>query len=256
MNNLLYNKSNYLNKSILSTTSGIREYDMVDAGLSIIKEFKLLPPDKINELSMFPKKERNIAIGKLNGKDKELSRKFHESFKLMMQKFFEINEIEEDHVLSIKRDAVFLKGKIARKTKLSKHIHFKLKHKFTSYINLNGVECYYNSDNDNLTVKNIGTNAYKFEGGILSIIKEYALIKEKIGKTKNSSVYVKLMTLRKEYITRRLSKENYREFNMDAVYRLFTFTYTMDDIEGFDLMEVDITYNYMNVIVPLINIFI
>lgn len=256
MTNLLYKESTYLNKAILSTTSGIREYDMVDAGFSIIKEYKLLPPDKIEELSMLPKKDKNIAIGKINGKNKELSLKFHASFKLMIQKFFEINKIEEDHVLSVKRDAVFLKSKIARHTKLTKHIHFKLKHKFTSYINLNGIECYYDSDKDVLTVKNIGGNVFKFNNGILLIIKEYMLIKEKIGKRKNSSVYVKLMTLRDDYVNRRLGNEYYREFNRDAVYRLNTFTYSMEDIDGFDLNEVDIAYNYMNVIVPLINIFI
>lgn len=254
--NILYSKSNYINKMVASTTSMIREYDMVDAGFSIIQEYSLLPPEKILELSKLPKKEKNIAIGKLNGCDKILSRKFHSSFELARKIFFELNEVEEDEVLSIKRDAIFLKNKIARHNKIGKFINFKLKNKFTSFMNLNGIECYFNSYSNILTVKNIGSNVFKFEKGIIPLISEYMTIKEKLGKTSNNSVYLKLLDFRADYVNLRLPKEYYREFDRDAMYRMNAYEFGSEEIGDFSLEHLDISHNYMNVLVPLIKVFI
>ena len=65
-------KSNWTNKEIkyLKNVS-IVEYDLQSGGLNIIKQFKLLPQEKINQLESFDKEKRNIAVGKLQIKDKD-----------------------------------------------------------------------------------------------------------------------------------------------------------------------------------------
>ena len=52
----LYKRTTWLNKNIdFSFGSSITEYDMKSAGLSLIKEFKMLPDDEIQKLEALNK---------------------------------------------------------------------------------------------------------------------------------------------------------------------------------------------------------
>ena len=80
----------------------IIEYDIRDAGFSIIKQYKLLPDEKIRELSMMQKgDERHIAIGKLQRDDKELSKRLLEKFTEVRTIFLSANNISDNDIISV-----------------------------------------------------------------------------------------------------------------------------------------------------------
>ena len=78
----------------------IIEYDMQDAGFSLIKQFKLLPDEKINELTKMGKgKERHIKIGKMQGEDKVFSKALSDKFADLRKIFISVNNLTDNEIL-------------------------------------------------------------------------------------------------------------------------------------------------------------
>lgn len=126
----------------------IIEYDMQDAGFSLIKQFKLLPDEKINELTKMGKgKERHIKIGKMQGEDKVFSKALSDKFADLRKIFISVNNLTDNEILSVKKDAIFTIGKCS-KTKFGS-IQFIPKNIYSSYVrfpNINDLEIYYSKD--------------------------------------------------------------------------------------------------------------
>ena len=69
-----FQHDNYINPNIrFIRNEYIVEYDMKEAGFSIIKEFNLLPISHIQRLQFMDNKTRHIEIGKMERQDKEIS---------------------------------------------------------------------------------------------------------------------------------------------------------------------------------------
>lgn len=130
----LWKKDLWLNDSIdVVFNTNIIEYDMSEAGFSLIQEFKLLPEKDIELLKTYGKDKRKIKIGlyqrEIQGFAKELSHAFAQARRM----FFEINDIKEHDIISINKDAIFIR-KIGLKTKITEFIEFREKNRYTSYI--------------------------------------------------------------------------------------------------------------------------
>ena len=73
----LYKAVNWTNRNIpFVVNRPIIEYDMRRAGLSVIKEFELLPQDKIQKLDEMEKHKSDVTIDKMRKKDKDFSKRF------------------------------------------------------------------------------------------------------------------------------------------------------------------------------------
>lgn len=143
------NKQNWLNPNIeYIFNTEIIEYDMQDAGFSLVKQFKLLPDDKIRELASIPKGiERHVAIGKLQGADKVFSEALNAKFAEVRKIFLATNDIKDDDIISVKKDAIFTIGQRSRLRFGA--VQFVPKNCYSSYIRLpsiNDLEIYYSSD--------------------------------------------------------------------------------------------------------------
>ena len=104
----IYKRHFYINKDIdQKVNEEIIEYDMKSAGLSIIKSGKLLDERMISLLEILPKDQRSIKIGNLQKRDKELTRKLNEGFEYYRKVFLESNDVKDDDIISIKKDAIF-----------------------------------------------------------------------------------------------------------------------------------------------------
>ena len=85
---IVQQKSNYTNKNILYLKNvSITEYDLKSGGFNVIREFKLLPEDKIKLLETYEKDKRNIVIGKIQAKSSKLSKEMVEGFGKARAKF-------------------------------------------------------------------------------------------------------------------------------------------------------------------------
>lgn len=249
----LYQRHNYLNKDIEYIISNeIIEYDIKSAGFNIIKKFKLLDDDKIKYLERLPKKQRQIQIGLYQRQDRSLIRTLNDKFVEVRKWFFENNNIQEDEVLSIKKDAIVMRRRCFE-TEYD-NIRFVEKNIYTSYYYLNKYEFYYNKDT--IDVKGISDELLELHiDYMLDFLYNFFKMNE-ISKRKR--VIELLRDFSYYYKRRELEIGYYRELNNQSLFKLNE--RLSGEMIGLkqtaDKESIDIQYNYMNYIVPLISILI
>ena len=267
---------NKLNLSrLLEVNSTIVEWDMRRAGLSIIRELKLLPNETIDHLMSLPKKECDIAIGKLQIKDKEFSKVLEQSFTDIMTTFLEVNKIDQDlDVISIKKDACFVINKSIKKSTFGDYIEFVPKNSYHAYmyikpflnikdpaLHATPLEIYFKKD-DTIDVK--GLTSIKSErnrvmdthkNGIINFLNYVVQLMETTNSNKKE-VNQFLHEFVLMYKQRELEYDYYREFNLVSRFRYrFAGSEVMAKlIDDSMLQKIDIRYNYINIILPLINL--
>ena len=131
----LYKRDTYLNKDIpYLFGKNIYEYDIHHAGISITREFSLLPEESIDKIEQKAKNKKEIAtlLGLIQREDKEFKEKLAKGFVKARQLFFESNGIEDNEILSIKKDAIFTL-KPCKKVTFG-FIEFNMKHLYSSYL--------------------------------------------------------------------------------------------------------------------------
>ena len=226
-------KSIYMNPNIEYLFGDeIIEYDIRDAGFNIIKQYKLLPNDKIRELELLGKgTTRHIAVGKLQREDKEFSKKLSNKFAEVREIFISTNDISDNDIISVKKDAIFITGRCKR-VKFG-NIEFAEKNLYTSYIrfpNINNLEIYYSSDN--IDIK--GMNEHAINRHRLYM---YDFIRSTIDMIENKDIRIKrkLMKFINDYKFQNLDEEYYVEFNNMS-------------------RDINPLFNYMNIILPFVQI--
>lgn len=252
----LHEKHNYLNKEtpyLINTM--IREYDMKSGGYSILKWNGVFTDSEEDYLDNCPKYERNVYIGNKIRKEKGLSELLMEGFIEARRQFFDANMIEDSHVLSIKKDAIFLINYPVEHTKLDAFT-FELKNTYSSYYLLNGKEFYYRGKTQEIDVKGINDESLEdhkefFLGDLAKIF----TLAEK-GNTEYLIKYLK--RYRDNYLNKRLPLATYRELNMENAFRT---TYDMQMgtayLESINEGSVlNIGYNYVRYLIPLISYYL
>ena len=210
----------------------IIEYDIRDAGFNIIKQYKLLPDEKIRELTLMGKGEaRHIAVGKLQRDDKDFSNKLLDKFTEVRKIFISTNNLSDDDIISVKKDAIYTIGRCNR-TKFG-GIEFAEKNHYTSYIrfpDINNLEIYYTSNN--MDIKGMGDHAINRHRLYM-----YEFIMSAIGMIENNNQRVKRIISKfiDDYKSLSLDEEFYVEFNNMS-------------------REINPIFNYKNIIIPLVKI--
>ena len=249
----LYQRHKYLNKDVEYIISReIIEYDIQSAGFNIIKKFRLLDDHKIRHLDTLGKKQRQIQIGLYQKENKELKKTLNEKFVEVRKWFFENNDIQDDDILSIKKDAI-ITTKRCLETEFD-NIRFVEKNIYTSYYYLNNLELYYNKDT--VDVKGVSDE-------LLELHKEYMMdFLYNFFKMMEISKRKKVIELLKDfayyYKKRQLDIGYYRELNNQSLYKLNQkfFGEKVGVKYTKDIDNIDIGYNYMNYVVPLISILV
>lgn len=246
----LYKHHNYLNKySELMVGSEIYEYDISSAGFNLLKKNKLISEEKINKLEMHNKKIRQIMIGLMCRKDKELKAALNDAFIDIRREFFEANDIKDNEVLSIKKDAIFVL-RPCYETQFE-NVEFKKKNIYSSYIYIDKKEIYYNKET--VHVKGINDEKVKLhEEYMCDLIGTCLHLLESMNEKKLKQLLVEFSNL---YKNRQLPVEYYREFDRNSFYRYKDDGRIVFEDIG-DINMIDISYNYLNIIIPLQNILI
>lgn len=225
------NKTTWLNPDIEYLIGNeIYEYDMKDAGFSLIKQFKLLSDTKIAELSKLDKGlQRHIAVGKLQGEDRSFSEALTSKFAEMRRVFVNENNLSGNDIISVKKDAIFVIG-TCEKLKFGQ-VEFIPKNQYTSYIrfhNANDIEVYYSEDQ--IDIKGMGDSAVnKHRLYMIEFLKKIIDMME----SKDQKVKRYIMKFIIDYKARELDEEYYIKFDRRS-------------------SEMDLLYNYQNIIIPLI----
>lgn len=248
----LWKKDNYINDNMYYLfNKEITEYDMKEGGFSLIQEFKLLDDNTIKELKKHGKDERKVLIGKMQIKDPILKKNLNkDAFKAARKLFFTVNDIQDNDIISIKKDAI-ITTKNCNTTKIGKFIDFRPKHLYTSYIRLNKKTEIYYSPYD-FAVKGIGDNKIEYhEDYMIKFIKLYC---KKMETSDNMSVIEFTRNFIDLYKRRELEIGYYREFNSNSSFKILNDENRYMEYWEECKNEIDISYNFFNVLLKLIKI--
>ena len=210
----------------------IIEYDIRDAGFSLIKEFKLLPEIQIRELERMGKGfNRHVAIGKIQRDDKIFSKALNDRFADARRAFIAGNNISDSNIVSVKKDAIFTIGSVER-LKFG-IVEFDKKNSYSSYIrfsSVNNLELYYH--NHTFDIKGMSDiSVDKHRLWMLEFLQKIVPMIE----SKNISVKRYMMNFIDDYKSQRLDDEYYIEFNnLSSSYNPI--------------------FNYQKIIIPLMQI--
>lgn len=253
----------YLNTNrAFEINSEIIEWDIHSAGISIIQEYQLLSNDKINKLKKLPKDRMNISIGKIGQEDKDFSRILEEKFNEVIKIFLTNNDLDIEYdILSIKRDAAFTINREVKHPTIGEFITFVPKNTYHAYLYIKPYEFLLKRDGS-LDVKGlVGDREVRqnilslHENGIINFINELINLCE--GTNLDSK---KINTFCAEFIryykNKELDFDYYREFTLESAFRynLNGNEMMMKYIDSNILNNIDISYNYINLILPIINL--
>lgn len=248
----LWEKDNFINENNpYMFNTEIIEYDMKEAGYSLTREFQLLDKNRLKSLERLDKNRRHVTIGMIQRDNPEYKKALGEMFKEARRMFFEFNEIEKNDIVSIKKDAIFVK-KRCDVQKFGEYINFRPKNFYSSYINLGKrLEFYYGMDT--LDIKGISDDKLEYhQDYMIAFIKRF--IRKMETSTPNETIGFTKRFLDK-YKRRELEVGYYRTFDSRSKFEL------LDETEGLydnyfeeDKFDLDITYNYFNILLKLIQI--
>lgn len=242
--------------------SVIVEWDIRSAGINIIQEYKLLPEDKIKALLKLPKKKMNIAVGEIGRKDKDFAKELENKFNEVTHLFINENSLDIDYdIVSVKRDAIFVINKEIVNSRFGEYIEFIPKNRYSRYLYLKPYE-FYVTPEGTIDIKGISSDKElrenfinKHKDGILNLILELIYVAEgsNLDREKINDFLASFVSM---YKNKELDYAYYREFTLDSKFRcnMFGNTVLMDEVNDYYLAKTDISYNYINIILPLIRL--
>lgn len=242
---------------VFEIDSEIVEWDIKTANLSICKEYKLLNDKQIAQISSMSKDKRVRTVGLLSRASKKFAKALEEHFNIAVNQFIEQNGLDKDQdIICIKKDAVFVINKKISKPDVGENIHFVRKNVYDAFVRLDRFEFYINDDT--VDVKGLQEQQHLHENGICHLIKDTVRTASEV-KLNDGLMNEYLSEMVNLYKNHELAIEYYREFNSTSAYRVidkdgteFVFNDISEDYLDEKGYQLDISYNYMNIIIPLI----
>lgn len=258
----LWEKTIWLNSDIdFIFGANIVEYDMKSAGLSLIKEFKLLDDNTISELDKMTKLAKNKKIGLLQRADKEFTSRLSLAFKEARRRFMVANNLAVENILSIKKDAIFVINSFCKVLKFG-HIEFQRKNTYTTFFKLNKIEFFFNIETKQIDLKGLGQGeelekVIELHGNyLLDFMLKFATLREYGVSTKSMRKFLRNFIV--DYRGRNLDINYYRELDKGLGYELYdeALGEYIKVSETDDKNNVNITSNYIHYILPLAGLYL
>lgn len=242
----LYDKTYYINKDIKYIFSNyIREYDISKANINILYCDGLIDDNLYNKLYKASRMERQITIGNLQRQDKRYIESIQNGIKKSKEILFNMNNIQDKDILTIKNDAIFTINKKLDYTKINDFIEFKEKNIFNNYILLDKIEIYFSIDKINedilFDIKGLGELAQSLHLNYMTMFILDILYYLSIGQLQLA--HDEFKSFFEMYSFKKLDKEYYREYNPDSNFSIINSSYKVSGIEEKDLINVNISYN-------------
>lgn len=228
----------------------IREYDIKAANINTLLQAGKISQDTYDYLVRLPKQYREDFIGRLISTDKGIYESIHQGIIEAKQYLFESNHINDNEVIRIANDAVYVwRSSPLTYTSYGDHVLFLMKGVYTSFAKIGPNAVFFNgSDYQNLQIEVIGMKKvlHYHTNGFLSFLASILYMLEKAPIEDVLSTYNRYY---KQYISRSLGYEHYREFNQESNFRIgvnqdSVCSWTISSFPG-DIERVDISYNAM-----------
>lgn len=252
MKSNLWSNINYKYPLKFCYNTFIREYDMSKANINSLLYKKRITKEQYDYLFNTDKQTREIQIGLMIQKDPSVYQDIQDGIVEGKKRLFLYNDLEDQDILSIKNDAVFVLRKELSNTTFGNFV-FVCKNVYTMYMQILDLEIYYgdkvNIDGSlsiNIDVKGINDSIVfrSHSPGILDVITDVCYF------IQHDSITVAIQYLSDiydRYINRKLDVCYYREFNYESKFVLYTpnFRYSLDTISDQYLSQIDINRNLL-----------
>lgn len=240
----------------------ITEWDMKRAGISLCKEFQLLPTKEIEKIEKMEKHDADVYLGKRQIKDPNFSKSLEKAFTDAIHLFLDRNQIDQDlDVISIKKDACFIINKHISESSFGDYIYFRPKNTYHAYLRIAPYELYFQRDGS-IDIKGLTGDKSRrkkilqeHEDGMINLLQLFIETAEKYGE-RSHEVYRLLHSFCTMYKEKELDFPYYREFNIESKFKYenYSGSVMVDDIDESMLQYVDISYNYLHWILPMIQL--
>ena len=242
----------YNNKTITKVLdSEIVEWDIKSANVSVMEYYQLHNQKTIDKLRALPKADRVKRVGILQ-RNPNFAKALEDGFNKIMAEFIIINSIPSENIISIKRDAIFVKNHAITVNQFGTCVEFVPKNRYLHYLKVNSLQFFIGREK--IDVKGLSdTRLPVHENGILQFIRDVC---------KEGHDYYRVNTYLKEFFTAYKKKElpfdYYREFNDSSLYKLneMGYEFTQEHIDESDMDTLDISYNLTNILIPVLQLFI
>lgn len=206
----------------------IFEYDIQKANISILLEYGYISPEEYHMYSQMNRINRQIAIGRMQT-DKRYSEALSKGFEESRRKLCESNNLIDEEIVSIKKDAMYTLKK-CHVTDFG-NVHFTLRNVFRIYMRIMKLEIYFAwnevTDSYLFDIKGISDDKLPVHTELLNRIGDI-LRYVQIGDI--DTAITQAFVLRTCYLNHELPIECYREFNTDSKYRLYNSQYYVFDL--------------------------
>ena len=249
-------RGQWVDKSIDLFIGTLVEYDMEDGGLSIIKEYKLLPPYMIERVAAMDKGlKRNSFIGKLKHTEqfKDVPQLQNEKFKECRIMFGEMNELEDGDIFAVRKDAIFVK-RYCYNTRIGTYINFREKNVYDAMMRVGKFEFYWRKNSKELDVKGIpDAVVHKHDGFLNLMIWEFM---KYLALFDNDGARKYIVSIIDKYKFFELDPGYYRMYDNKSAYQTIINgqAYLVDDIGSSEIPSTNIGYNFTNLFVPMLQL--
>ena len=231
----------------------MREYDLSKANISVLRDYNILSEEQYQYYLTCPKLEREIAIGKLQGRNPKATEALKDGISQAKRIFMESNNIEDSDVFAIINDAIIIIGsKPILNLQVSDRLKFRLDGTFTSYMRLKNIDLYYyfnrSTNEEKITNRGLGSAASELHRDFMIEFISEILYSTQIDGVRTSVPL--LQNVHHNYINRDLPVGYYREFNSQAMYRIldnicpkYSGPYYQENAIEYEKQFIDISYN-------------
>ena len=245
----LWSKVNYTSYMQCLIDTQIRVYDISKANISVLRQAEVISQDEYVHLFNADKLEREVYIGKLQGSRPEVSKILADGIINAKRLFIEANNIDNNDILEINNDAVYLIGnKPVPVQQVEPLIYFKLAEQYTSFYKVRDIRYYYYANiisrTEYLNPKGLGKARVLHEAYMLDFLKVLFYTAQFQGTQEALKL---LSSFYEQYTNKTLDIAYYRNLNPASRYNIKTFdqyaSYQTDIVTSQNLKLIDISYN-------------
>lgn len=233
-NSLLYENMNYLSTYPFIINNYIREYDLSAANINALYTNGYFDKSAYDLFKSYDKKKREVEIGLLIKRDSRVYEIISSGIINAKKLLFESNNIQDNEVLTIKNDAVFIISKELVNTVFGNY-EFKCKNLYNTYLRILDLEIYYrdslNSDDIFFDIKGISDDKLYLHTAMVSLISEVCYRVQRYDKSDNIRF---IMNIYENFLHRRLPIEYYRNLDSFSKYTIINNIgiYSLDNISN------------------------
>ena len=242
------NKYNLVNYSVKLPyiKNIITEYDLRKANISVLKYNKLISTEEYDRLLNTPKSVRERYIGMMIKNNYNIGKSIIKGIVEAKKLFFELNNIQDNEIVSIKNDAIFISGSRPIQTDVNEIFTFIPKNVYSFYMStINNMEIFYNynqiTDSEVIEIKGIKDEV--LETHRFHMIYFVSTIMYMIQTCTIEDTIKYFNEFYDNFINLRLPIEYYREFNSTSKYKLIGGKYLLDYVDESNKNELDINNN-------------